>query len=429
MNKKYLSLALVSALTVSLLAGCGSSSYSSSVATSDYVGASNSGYSSNKSTSSGIASFDTASSYSTTESVDYDYDYTSESKSSSSSSSSSSESSQSENTDALTLLEEKLVYHCDLDIETTDYQTTMNDIRAAIKEYGGLIQSENETDSSYNWYYSDYTKTRGTMTDYIEVRVPSQKYDEFVSSLDGVGKITSKSTSIENISQDYYDTTTQIEALEIQEKNLLNMLDMCDTIEDMITVQERLSEVQYQLNSLNTTKRTMDTDVAYSYVNISVSEVMEYSKDTTPTKTNTFLDRLKNTLSDTWTGFLAFIEWLLFLVIRLIPYIIIIGILCYIFRKKIRKSLAKHKEKKKARKTEREYNRAMQLNQPFYNGMPPVMPNIQPAPQPAPVPVKAEASENNEKESVENTDTQSQEKSTENIKPDQPETELNENKE
>jgi hypothetical protein len=200
---------------------------------------------------------------------------------------------------------------------------------------------------------------------------------------------------------------------------------MCDTIEDMITVQERLSEVQYQLNSLNTTKRTMDTDVAYSYVNISVSEVMEYSQDTTPTKTNTFLDRLKNTLSDTWTGFLAFLEWLLFLVIRLIPYIIIIGIICYIFRKKIRKSLAKHKEKKKARKTEREYNRAMQLNQPFYNGMPPVMPNI----QPAPVQVKVEAPENKEKESAENTDTQSQEKSTENIKPDQPETELNENKE
>jgi hypothetical protein len=187
------------------------------------------------------------------------------------------------------------------------------------------------------------------MSNYIEVRIPSANYESFVSELDGVGKITSKSTSVDNISQKYYDTTTRIEALQIQEQNLLEMMEKCETIEDMITVEERLSDVQYELNNLQTTKRYMDIDVAYSYVNINVTEVMEYHYTPEPTKQNTFLDRLKNTLVNTGKGFLNFIENLLFLIISLIPYLAVLAILYLIFRKKIKKAIANRKAKKLAK--------------------------------------------------------------------------------
>ncbi|MDE6915843.1 MAG: DUF4349 domain-containing protein, partial [Lachnospiraceae bacterium] len=150
-------------------------------------------------------------------------------------------------------------------------------------------------------------------------------------------KIISKSTSVDNISQKYYDTTAQIEALKIQEKNLLTMLEKCETIEDMITVEQRLSEVQYELNNLQTTRRYMDMDVAYSYVNINVSEVMEYRQDSEPVRKNTFIDRLKNTILSTGRGFLSFLELLLFLFIGLTPYIAIAAVVYLLFfRKKVR---------------------------------------------------------------------------------------------
>lgn len=261
-----------------------------------------------------------------------------------------------QNMDSMTLLEEKLVYRCNLEVETLDYAGTMKSIKEAISQYGGIIQSENETDSSYNWYYADYYKTQGTMRNYIEVRVPSQNYDSFVSALDGVGKITSKSTSIDNISQQYYDTTTQIDALKIQEKNLLEMMEQCDTIEDMLTVQERLTTVQYELNRLQTNKRYMDVDVAYSYVNISIEEVMEFRIDEEPVKTNTFVDRLVNTLKSTGNGFLTFLEILLFIIIRLFPYILLFGILfLLIFGKKLKNWKNERKRRKEEEAARRAY--------------------------------------------------------------------------
>lgn len=266
--------------------------------------------------------------------------------------------------DGVTLLEEKLVYHCNLEIETLDYPATMTSIKETITQYGGIIQSESESDSSYDWYYENYRKTSGTMHNYLEVRIPSKDYNNFLAELDGVGKVISKSTSVDNISQQYYDTTAQIEALQIQEKNLLAMLEKCETIEDMITVEQRLSEVQYELNDLQTTRRYMDMDVAYSYVNIGISEVMEYRQDSEPVKSNTFADRLKNTFVSTGKGFLAFLEGLLFFVIRMAPYVIIVVVVGFIFPfDKIRDILEKRRMKKTAKNAQR-YGSQNRMQQP-----------------------------------------------------------------
>lgn len=265
----------------------------------------------------------------------------------------------------ITLLEEKLVYHCNLDIETLDYPAAIASIKQTITKYGGVIQSESESDSGQNWYYADYRKTSGTMHNYLEVRIPSKEYETFLAELDGVGKIISKSTSVDNISQQYYDTTAQIEALQIQEKNLLAMLEKCESIEDMITVEQRLSEVQYELNSLQTTRRYMDMDVAYSYVNISISEVMEYRKDSEAVKRNTFMDRLKHTIMSTGKGFLSFLEGLLFLIIGLFPYILVILVLYKVF---FHKKVQRFREEQRAKRTvkmNQEELRRQSMAQPF----------------------------------------------------------------
>lgn len=276
------------------------------------------------------------------------------------------EQSEAQSPDNMTLLEEKLVYHCNLEIETLDYAATMTSVKETISKYGGIIQSESESDSGYEWYYENYRKTSGTMHNYLEVRIPSKDYNNFLSELDGVGKVISKSTSVDNISQQYYDTTAQIEALQIQEKNLLAMLEKCETIEDMITVEQRLSEVQYELNNLQTTRRYMDMDVAYSYVNIGITEVMEYRQDSEPVKKNTFVDRLKNTIVSTGRGFLSFLEGLLFLIIRMAPYLIILVVIALLFPgEKISLFMEKRRSKKAAKNVQRVLVRQNIMQQPI----------------------------------------------------------------
>ncbi len=332
MMKKQTKVAVVTALAVCILTGCGGAGSSKSVMSDTAAPAVNS--TAQKSYSGGVA---------------YDEEVKEEIAPAGEGGLTTSQTQNpAQSQDDITLLEEKLVYHCNLDIETLDYPAAIASIKETITKYGGVIQSESESDSGQDWYYADYRKTSGTMHNYLEVRIPSKEYETFLSELDGVGKIISKSTSVDNISQQYYDTTAQIEALQIQEKNLLAMLEKCESIEDMITVEQRLSEVQYELNSLQTTRRYMDMDVAYSYVNISISEVMEYRKDSETVKRNTFMDRLKHTIVSTGRGFLNFLEGLLFLSIGLLPYILIILVLYKIF---FHKKLQRIRQEQRAKRT------------------------------------------------------------------------------
>ncbi len=107
---------------------------------------------------------------------------------------------------------------------------------------------------------------------------PTEKFEEFMSGGGEIGNVISRSSSAENISRVYNDVSVQIEALEKQQKRLLEMMDQANTIEDMIAVEDRLSQVQYELNSLKTHRQSMDTDVAYSTINVSLNEVRIYSE-------------------------------------------------------------------------------------------------------------------------------------------------------
>lgn len=250
----------------------------------------------------------------------------------------------------ITLAEEKLVYTCDITIETTEYKDSMAKLYEVIDSYDGIIQSSYERDSNSNWYYTDYAKTRGTLASSLSVRVPSKNYKAMVESLGNIGQVTSKSSEVENISQKYYDTSTRVEALEIEQARLLEMLSNASEIESMIAIEARLSEVESDLMSLKTEIKYMDMDVAYSYVYVNVNEVMEYTEQDVPVKTNKFVDRLINQLSNTWRGLLNNLEGLLFIIIGIAPYLVIIGLAVLVYRKLIKKLLKPIFEKRKAKK-------------------------------------------------------------------------------
>lgn len=248
---------------------------------------------------------------------------------------------------------DKLVYTCNINIETLNYDDSVKNIKEKIKDAGGFIASENEYDNEYGWYYTDHVDSHDRNIT-ITARIPSDKYESFLASLEGDGKITSRSSSVDNISRQYYDTEAVIKSLKIQETRLMEMMDAAETIEDMITVEGRLTEVQTQLNQYNTSLALMQTDVDYSTVYISLSEVYEYTPNM---NTNTFFDRLKNTLEEAVSDFGDILENLLFFVILLIPRLIIyvpVIILIVFVAKKIRKKYKERQRKKMIARVENE---------------------------------------------------------------------------
>ena len=234
-----------------------------------------------------------------------------------------------------------------------------------ISEYEGIIQNSNEYDSDDYWYSSDHVKTRGTKTLNLQVRIPSEKYKEFIGTVGTIGKVKRNSQQVDNISYDYYNTQADIEQLKIQEQRLLEMMEQAYTIEDMITVEDRLSEVQNELSKLQTKLVGLDTDVAYSYVDIELEEVFEYSA--AEVEKPGFFKRLGKEIVDGFKAMIQIFEDIILFIVGAVPRLIPFAVFGFIVYKIIKVYRRTHKPRKPKDKKPRGNNQNGMNNYPMGN--------------------------------------------------------------
>ena len=264
-------------------------------------------------------------------------------------------------TEGEAISEQKLIYTADITLQTKEFGDTFKAVKEAISKVGGFVESESTTDSAWNWYYSDYSKSSGTLRSYITVRVPSAKYREFLNLLERTdGRITNKSEYVQNITKAYNDQSILIQSLEKQETRLMEMMDKAETIEDMIAIESRLSEVQTQLNQAKNILSGYNTDISYSTVNVTIEEVMQYN----PQKVQqTFMERLKDTFERSWRDFGEFLQHVALTVVYLLPAIIVVIIILIVMRP----FLAKRKAKRRERMEKMSYTKQPEYNSPIRN--------------------------------------------------------------
>ena len=246
---------------------------------------------------------------------------------------------------------QKIVYTASLSIQSLEYDQSAASIRRKIREAGGFSEAESEYDKDYNWYRYNASSSN-TRSLSITARIPSDKFEAFLNSLDGDGKIMSKSVNAQNISQVYANKETYKKALEKEQERLLAMMDKAETIEDMIAVESRLSEVERQLNSYKTDLSQMDKDVEFSTVYIDLQEVKRYTETVEKT---TFREKLGFAFEDAISSFRDFCEGVILFVVRNFPFLIIFAIVVAL----IVRWLAKRRAQKIALLTNPEYAKVM----------------------------------------------------------------------
>lgn len=240
---------------------------------------------------------------------------------------------------------EMLVYTCNMTVDVLNFDESIEQFKESLDSFGGFVETENYSDGggSTRWYNENEEKWQSYSA---TVRVPSSEYDAFCKDVSELGDLRSKNASVENVSSEYYDLSTTLEIYEAKEQRYIELLADITDDEYAVTVEKELTELQIQIAKIKTRMNQIRTDVAYSFVNISINEVKEYKAE--PVKKDTFGERLKNTISETASDFLIFLEGLLFLIISLFPYLVLIGIIVFIIisiRRKIKKKKAMASEK------------------------------------------------------------------------------------
>lgn len=234
------------------------------------------------------------------------------------------------NTSENIIRKEMLVYSCNLTVDVLDFDTAISSFKSNLDKYGAFPENENYSDggSGSRWQYSDEEKWQ-TYT--ATVRVPSADYNKFCDAVAETGDLRSKNASVENMSREYYDLSSTLEIYEAKEKRYMERLATIQDEQYAIKVEEELTDIQIEISKIKTRMNDIQTDVAYSYVYVTMNEVKEYTAE--PEKTDTFIQRLSNTVSKATANFLSVMENLLFILIYLFPHLAVIGLVIFIIVK------------------------------------------------------------------------------------------------
>ena len=198
----------------------------------------------------------------------------------------------------------KLIRTFDIQIQTKEFDSVLTGLQEKVNELGGYIeQSSLDSGSSYYSHYNRYS--------YMTVRIPSDKLDQFISNVKENANVTNISESTEDITLSYVDVESRKKALETEQGRLLELLEKAETVEDIITIESRLSEVNYQLESYTSRLRTMDNQVDYSTVHINISEVDRETKVEPKTFWEEVTDEFGDSMYGLGRGFRNFAIWFL----------------------------------------------------------------------------------------------------------------------
>lgn len=178
----------------------------------------------------------------------------------------------------------KLIRTVSMSLETTQFDTLMDSITKKVTELGGYIENSNISGSSIR-----YGNDRNQRSAQITARIPADQLPAFITEVEENGNVTGKQEAVEDVTLSYADVESRKKTLEVEQERLWELLEKADTTEAIITLESRLSEIRYQLESYESQLRLMANQVSYSTVNLYVDEVSLF----TPTKEETVGQRIR----------------------------------------------------------------------------------------------------------------------------------------
>ena len=227
----------------------------------------------------------------------------------------------------------KLIRNAELNVQTLEFDRFLSSLYSKLNALGGYIEANSVDGRGGGMRYAN-----------MVLRVPAEKLDEFLAEVDGLGNVTRREEALADVTDQYTDTEAMLASLRTEYETLLGLLSKAEKLEDIITLQDRLSDVRYRMESLEARLRSYDSQIAYSRVSLYVNEV----RRETAVEQETFGDevsrRFNESLQDVGDAFTSFAKWFIgnlpHIVVTLIfialPVIVLILIVRGVKRKRAR---------------------------------------------------------------------------------------------
>ena len=152
----------------------------------------------------------------------------------------------------------QLIVEGRLRLEVDDIDGAVRQLETLAGQLGGWVES------------AEVAGDGGFRSAFVNVRVPADRFDDAMQTLRGLGHVTVEGVSSEDVTDRLIDNDARLEAWTVQEKRLVVLLENAATVEDVIDIERRISEVRADIERLAATQRSLQNRVSASLIRVSL---------------------------------------------------------------------------------------------------------------------------------------------------------------
>ncbi len=210
--------------------------------------------------------------------------------------------------------DKKIIKTATLNFEVKDYNDYNSSFREKVKQTGGYIAQEEQSQTDY--------KIENTLT----IKVPVDQFDNSVNLLTGtVEKINEKKITSQDVTTEVVDTKARLEAKKQVRLRYLELLKQARNMEEILSVQSEINDIQEEIESATGRIEYLTHSASFSTIHLTFYQVLNTSaKDSDQPSFGT---KLSNAFRNGWnwmgevlTGFISIWPLLLMIFFAFIVY-------------------------------------------------------------------------------------------------------------
>ena len=106
----------------------------------------------------------------------------------------------------------------------------------------------------------------------MTLRVPSTGFEDSLTTLAGFGLVTHKQVEAKDVTADIVDLSARIKTLAAKEETFREMLKQSRSLNDVMTLQDRLTEVRTEIERMDAQRKSLSELASLSTIKVSLSQ-------------------------------------------------------------------------------------------------------------------------------------------------------------
>lgn len=156
----------------------------------------------------------------------------------------------------------RIIKNASLTLEVKSSRESATMVANIAKLNDGFVESSNVVENQ-----------DGTVSAYVTIRVPENKFDDTISSLTGLAlRVTTQTVNGQDVTEQYTDLEARLKSAKAVEEQYLEILKKATKIEDILSVTERLNQIRYEIDSVAGQIKYLGNQTTYSTISVNLTE-------------------------------------------------------------------------------------------------------------------------------------------------------------